>query len=395
VRPGAQKAALALTALASVALFFPIADAILRPAGGLLDVTGHALGRDFVNVWNGPRLAFAGEVSRLFDVVSYQASLEDAFGAGFPRHNWSYPPHALPLFALFGAPPYLPALALWLGLTMAAFLAVIAAVAPAGQRSVWIALAALSPASLIDVAFGQNGHLTAALTLGAIACLDRRPLLAGVLIGVLTIKPHLGVLIPFALIAIGAWRTIAAAAVTTLALGAMSVALFGWEPWRLYLEVTTGVQAEILTTGPGLFVAMMPTVYQSAKVAFGPLLATPLLAATTIVVAPLAILAFRRAPDAASRALALTVGTMLTLPYAFNYDMVMLAGAIVWWLSTREAPGSDLALLLPAWAAPMLILPLSLFGAPLGPLALAAAFVVAARPAFRGWAHVADKARLA
>ena len=380
--------ALALSALICAAGFVLMGRYTLAPATLPLDAAGYALGRDFVNVWNGARLALAGEPTVLFDRGAYQASLAAVFGPGFPDHNWSYPPHALLLFSAFGALPYLPALALWATLTGAAFLAGVAALAPAGRRQLCCLLAAISPASVVDVAFGQNGHLTGALTLGAFAALDRRPRLAGVLIGLLTVKPHLGLLLPLALIAIGAWRTIAWAALTTLALVALSVAVFGVEPWRLYLGVTTGVQSEILTQGVGGFVTMMPTVYQAAKALLGPAAAWPLQAVTTLVVVPLAVFAFRRTSDAAGRALVLTAGTLLALPYAFNYDMTALSGAIAVWAATREQGAGWLLL---AWVAPIVIMPLAVIGAPLGPVALIAALAVALRAPVR--AVAAPRAR--
>ena len=53
----------------------------------------------------------------------------------------------------------------------------------------------------VNVGHGQNGFLTAALLGGALHWLDRRPWLAGVLIGCLAYKPQFGVLIPVALLA--------------------------------------------------------------------------------------------------------------------------------------------------------------------------------------------------
>ena len=43
---------------------------------------------------------------------------------------------------------------------------------------------------------------------------DKRAKLAGILFGLLTCKPHLGLVLPMVLLALGAWRTIAAAAAT-------------------------------------------------------------------------------------------------------------------------------------------------------------------------------------
>lgn len=47
----------------------------------------------------------------------------------------------------------------------------------------------------------QNGFLSAGLFGGALVLLERRPVLAGALFGLLTYKPHLGLLVPIVLIA--------------------------------------------------------------------------------------------------------------------------------------------------------------------------------------------------
>ena len=78
--------------------------------------------------------------------------------------------------------------------------------------------------------------MTAALAGFALLWLDRRPLAAGILIGLLAIKPHLALLFPLALVAEGRWRSIAAAAATVLALVAASLAAFGWAEWAAFLH---------------------------------------------------------------------------------------------------------------------------------------------------------------
>ena len=81
------------------------------------------------------------------------------------------------------------------------------------------------------VSMGQNGLLNAALLGAGLLMIPSRPALAGVCIGLLSYKPHLGLLIPFALAAAGLWRTFAVAAATTLALALVSIPLFGVSSW--------------------------------------------------------------------------------------------------------------------------------------------------------------------
>ena len=58
-----------------------------------------------------------------------------------------------------------------------------------------------APAVFINAVGGQNGTWTAALFGGGLSLLERRPLLAGGLLGLLSYKLQLGLLIPVALLA--------------------------------------------------------------------------------------------------------------------------------------------------------------------------------------------------
>ena len=62
-------------------------------------------------------------------------------------------------------------------------------------------LALAFPATFINLFHGQNGFLNAALLGAALLALDRRPVVAGILFGLLSYKPHLGLLVPLALLA--------------------------------------------------------------------------------------------------------------------------------------------------------------------------------------------------
>ena len=71
-------------------------------------------------------------------------------------------------------------------------------------REWWWALGAcIAPATGITLISGQTGFLSGALMVGGLRLLPTQPALAGVLFGLLTYKPQLGVLIPVALIAMG------------------------------------------------------------------------------------------------------------------------------------------------------------------------------------------------
>src|SRR5262249_48040094 len=110
-------------------------------------------------------------------------------------------------------------------------------------------LALAFPAVFINLGHGQNGFLTAALLAGSLILIDRRPLAAGALIGLLAYKPQFGVLIPLALVATPRWRTLAAAALTVLASCALATALFGPEVWVAFVDSTAFTKSVVLEAG--------------------------------------------------------------------------------------------------------------------------------------------------
>src|ERR1700744_205918 len=200
---------------------------LLRPIATYLATTNWAgafprdkatlvLGRDFLNLWMYGRALFeAGEPSRFYDVATYNDALAQMLGPGYPGQNWPNPPTALVVMAPFGLLSYFPALMAWSAVSALAFWL-------AGRREVadWriLAVVAVSPAALLCVLSGQSSFLTTAALLAIFAQLDRRPWLAGALIGLLTVKPQLGILFPFMLVASGRWRVVCAAGITALAL---------------------------------------------------------------------------------------------------------------------------------------------------------------------------------
>jgi Glycosyltransferase family 87 len=384
--PRSSRAAVALGAsilfyvAVSVALFWPLLVSFYWPAGGGLDVTGHPIGRDFINVWAGPQLAFGGRLATLFDLEGYHAALGGLFGQSVPPHNWGYPLFTLPVFWPLAQLPYFVALAVWTAGLFAIFAAVTLSQVERPSRPFALVALALAPACLINAVGGQNGFLTASLFLGGVLLIDRRPVLAGFLFGLLTFKPHLGLVLPFALLALGAWRVMAAAAVTALALFAGSAALFGIEPWRQYFEITGPYQAQLLERFRGFYTFMMVSGLAGART-FG--LSYPVALAAQIALAlpvlAAACWAIRATSDRCRRAFVLASAAPLISPYAFNYDLTALAAVLVWQLCRPGAALQDLIrspILLLGWMTPLLAMYLNADGIGLAPVALAAVFAL-------------------
>lgn len=377
--------------LASVLMAAPIMIWIYRPAGEGLDITGHPIGRDFINVWVGPQLAFGGRLSTLFDLGGYSAAIGELFGHALPFHNWGYPLFVLPVFWPLAQLPYFVALAVWTIGLFAIFATVTVAQLPRPQRAYAVLVLALAPACLINIIGGQNGFLSAALLLGGVMAIDRRPILAGVLFGLLTFKPQLGIVIPFVLLTLGAWRSIAAATLTAAVLVGSSILLFGIEAWRQYLDVAGAYQISLLQRFEGFYTFMMTSAVAAGRA--GGLsypVALAIQAALSLAVIVATCWAVRRTGDPCRRAFVIACAAPLATPYAFNYDLTAMSAALVWLLFGRlpwRSAGTVVYLI--AWVTPIMVMYSNPFGFDFAPLAVLILFGLAVREADRAQAIAA------
>ena len=305
------------------------------------------IGRDFVNLWVGGKMAWGGMLDSLYDPSAYLAAARSWF-AGLGRHNFSYPPQSLLLGMPLAMLPYPAALAVWTAGTGALFWCA----ARPFMRGLPAWLALLTPAALVNIWAGQYGFLAGALWLFAFTAIDRNKGRSGIAAGLLTIKPHLGLLIPLIWIVRRRWQAIGVAVATTAAIVIVSGLVFGFDLWSDYLIKAPAAQRAVLTApGDHLFFHMMPTTFAALRGQAEP---WPMLAQAVTAIIALALV--WRALNAESTDLAFiaATATFLILPYAFNYDMTVATlgfGLLIarrwqklaWW----EAPVLCLAFLVP------------------------------------------------
>jgi len=376
---------LAVWSLVGAVLLAPIFWMFYRPAGGLYDVSGFHLGRDFLNVWSGPQILSRYGVMTLFDIDAYHAAQSELAGRQLYLHNWGYPLHLFFFIYPLSFLPYLASLAVWTLLGWAAYLIAAASAVEPDRRRFAIFILLVAPSTLVNTIAGQNGFFTAALFLSAVALLDHRPWLAGVMVGLLTLKPHLGLLLAPALLAIGAWRTITSAALTAALLIGASVLVWGTEPWIAFLTKTSAYQYHFLVDFYGFYTFMMTSVFASLRVmSVSPELAKVIQIAVSLAVILTTVIMVRRTTDVALRALLLTSGTFLASPYVFNYDMPMLTGALLWFLLSRPTSTRENLLLAGAWIAPSAVWLLHIGHEGILPLVFGGVFLIAVIRIHRG-----------
>jgi len=343
---------------------------------GLIDPNGKPIGTDFSNVYAAGELTWQGKPADAYDPALQHAAEQATFGGReVPFYGWHYPPFFFAVAFLVASLPYAFGLALWLVASFAAYLATIRAILPHPET---LLIAAAFPAVFVNIGHGQNGFLTTALLGGALLSLDRRPWLAGMLIGLLAYKPQFGVMIPIALLASQRWSSIAAAIVTIAALVALSFAALGGNVWHGFVDSMNFTQTVVLEQG-GTGWEKIQSAFSAARnwgadvhtayaiqIALGAMLA--------------ATLAWLWHSDAAFelKASALATASLLATPYVLDYDLVVLAISIAFLVRHGFARGFrdyEISALAAAWIMPLLSRAIAgLSGIPLGLIVMLALY---------------------
>lgn len=364
-------------AVAAAAYIF---DLFRQTRDGLTNGAGRPLGDDFINYWSAPFLAWHGRAGEIYNWDAFHAFEVSVAGPSLQFYHYSYPPTLLVLTAPLALLPYGPGLFAWL---LAGWLCFYGALRSALPDKGTLLLALATPAVFINAVGGQNGTWTAALLGGGLSLLNRRPILAGILFGLLIYKPQFGLLLPFALLAGRQFRAIAAAAITAAALVLASVLLFGPDIWAAYFHNATVLRQLILEDGTGVWHRMLSVFVFARRLGADAPTAYVVQAAVALPVAAIVALAWFRATPAPAKNALLVLGTCLATPYLQDYDLVVGAFVFVWLVElypatempTPAAISAGLILLVPFVAA----LLANLTGYAFGPLFIAPAFVIAAQ----------------
>lgn len=324
-----------LRLLSRVAPLFALAYALLWISGLDFthpiprDATSLVVGRDFLNFWLAGRNAWAADPGRFYDLVTYQPLVASVVGPGYLPLVWSYPPSILLVAAPFGLLPYLPALLLWS--LLGPLVLYLSLRGWTRERRFHVALL-LSPAAVFCLICGQFAFFAAALVLNALRLRDTRPWLAGALIGLLTLKPQLGVFFPLLLLAARDWRVIAGAALTALALFVASAAIWGLESWTAYWQIGIPTNSRLLSDPQVYGGPFMPTIYMNLRDAgVSTTVAGWVQALATVGAAGLIVWRFSSRPlaeDWSANCLFLAAALVGT-PYLMSYDTLPLTGALL------------------------------------------------------------------
>jgi glycosyl transferase family 87 len=325
---------------------------------GLRDRNGNLKGTDFLHLYTLGSLAIAHRGATLYDMDAQAgvAAQRVPPAAGI-RYLPLYPPQVSICFVPLALFSYGAALIVWWLCTAVLYSVCCYAIwrscpsLHAHGATVTILGAAFPPFFHL-IAWGQTSAVALACFTGMYFLLrDRREFLAGIVLGCLIFKPQLGLAAGIVFVAIGAWKILAGAALSSAAQLAVGVLYYGMEPFRQWLHLLRNLRSLSAWFEPRPYQTHCLRTFWSMMIPWqGVAVGLYLLSAALILL--LTIVMWKRGQGALSlRYSALLLATVLVAPHLTVYDLVILAPAILLlanWLigQARESGTEHMGLLL-------------------------------------------------
>ncbi|MCB9795828.1 MAG: DUF2029 domain-containing protein, partial [Alphaproteobacteria bacterium] len=183
-----------------------------------------------------------------------------------------------------------------------------------------------------------------------------KPLLAGLMMGCMVYKPHLTPILGVALLAGRRWTALSGFALGGLGLCGLSLLALGRAPWEAFVANVPFAQA-VLYEG-GVAWEKMPTTSAALLLLGAPAAAAKvgqLIVSAGVALAVGALWWWEARAEL--RLAATSLGVLLATPFAFEYDLVILALPLAWLGVLGQETGwrhGEVAVLALAWVLPIL-----------------------------------------
>ncbi len=338
------------------------------------------LGGDFLSFYTASQMALSGHAADAWNGIKH-FRVERSLSPRVGYLAFFYPPAYLLLCWPLALLPYGYALLMWLLVPTTAATVMVRRLFRTHAPQLRIGLLPLLafPAVLINLGCGQNGALALAIMAGGCLLLDRRPLLAGAVLGLLVIKPQLAFVLPIGLALAGRWRTFFATGVSAAVLWAAAWLAVGPAGYAAFALSNDEARATLLQglTDPGA----MQSLFAALRVFNVPIglaaAAQGLLALGAMAACGFA--AYRYRPDAFALMALIVATTVVATPFLLSYDLLITGLPIGWLFVTAAREGQrpwEALIALAAFALPLVARPLAQsLNAPVAPLVLIALLV--------------------
>lgn len=348
------------------------------------------LGGDFVSFYAASKLALSGHAADAWNPAAHAIAEDSLFRGKHGYLAFFYPPPYLLVCWPLALLPYGWSALAWMTGTTALALGLLRAffrhLRPEGAIPLVVLLA--FPAVWINIGCGQNGALTLAIMAGGFLLMDRRPIVAGLILGLMVIKPQLAIGLPFVLGAAALadpkrWPVFVATGFSALAMCGIAWLAVGQAGYMAFFANSTYAR-EVLNQGL-VDPALMQSFYAGLRVWNIPMTAAyaaqGLLSAGALATA--AYIVFKYRPSGLALGALTISATVLATPFLLDYDLLVTALPLGWLVLTGAKNGFrnwEKLLLLAAFLLPLVSRKLAvLLHLPIAPLALLIVFAFVVR----------------
>ena len=296
--------------------------AVVRINAACLRIGQAMLGIDYATYYTTGRMVIDGSIGQIYYMEAHHTVLESLFGSVPYPLEWFYPPTFLLPIVPLSFLPFDVSLVVWL---VASFvLAAFAVYFLAGKKKLAPLCLLAFPGTFLNIRWGQNGFLTAALFGFGVYFVETNPMLAGLMFGLLTFKPQMAIFPFIILFFTKKWKALGWSAAFAAVFAVLSGLIFGFQTWvdffstALYNSQLLGSTWEATNWG-------IPTLSTSLR-CMG--LSGWGLTAILLAVAALAVFAcvrvWRQTQNFSLRLTALVLCLFLSFPYVSLYDFAIL-----------------------------------------------------------------------
>ncbi|CAN7679862.1 DUF2029 domain-containing protein [Trinickia sp. LjRoot230] len=292
-------------------------------------------GIDFATFWTASHVALQGSPLQVYNHLTFANAAHALFG-GFADVNalpWAYPPAFLMAVSPLALLPFAVGYLLFVVGTAALYVVTTVRVSgldkSIGSSQLAAFIVAASPCVFVTAIVGQNSLLTAALAALALGSMTRKPVLAGICIGLLAIKPQMAVVFPFVLIATREWKVFAIAALSALVVTVAGVLFCGTASLHGFFLDAGLLRTTLLEHDGQRFWFASPTPFSALRAAGMPIVAAYIAHACVAAVAiGAACSVCKHSADVRLRSAAVVVAALLVSPYVWHYELVWLGVAL-------------------------------------------------------------------
>jgi len=333
------KSALTLILALTFLVFLTIVWGSSIKGGYIFDGSNFIFPRDFLNIWHNGLSAFFDDPGRYYNSDIYNQALDELVpGHNYKDQQFSHPPHFMLLVAPLGLMPFNVSWIVFTLFSIGLFWKFALEPLSKAERNILI----WSPALMLALLVGQTSLILVAIFAGIMKTMDKRPLIAGILIALLTVKPQLGFLFPIFLLATGRYKAFFYASLCTAIFFALSVAIMGYDVWHTYLTSAAGDQAAVMINSHPIVLGLMPTLYVNLGFAgVPPNVALSLHGLAAILAIIVMIITVRKTTNPKIAYAIFIATSFVVTPYLMVYDTLIVIWAFILFASVFTYDGLD------------------------------------------------------